>query len=224
MLKQILIIILLLTVAHKKVCAQPQSDFLVSGSVDIEKKISRSFSAAFYNQNVWAQNATEHAYSLFDFGLEYRVIQQFSIGASYRIVDYRLLSNGYQKRNMFIGDLVYSDNYKKLNVSLRCRFQSLYYGEINDENYKPNAYYNRNRLQLRYKLNYYWSPYASMELFYPLNNPKRTGADAFRETAGVLFTINKRIKLDAYYQLTQTTQRINKRKNYMLNLTLLYKL
>nr|MBK9653107.1 hypothetical protein [Bacteroidota bacterium] len=52
--------------------AQPQDDYSLQFKIDIEKKISRSFSTSVFYQNAFNQNASELFYNIIDGGIDYK--------------------------------------------------------------------------------------------------------------------------------------------------------
>ena len=203
--------------------SQPQNDYSMQFKINMEKKISRSFSTSVYYQNSFNQNATEMYYNFIDAGIEYKLNRNFTMDARYRFVKIRNRDNFYDDRNLIYTDIMYAKGFGRFGLLARARFQRQFYGGMNNENPVSYRDYNRTKLQLKYRINYYWSPYVSLEAYYPFNHPVRKTIDQWRQTAGVFYTINEQIKIEAYYQLQQLTNRKNKNHTYVTALNFYYK-
>ena len=200
--------------------AQPQRDFGMQFKIDIEKKISRSFSVSYINQSSFNQNTTELYYNYNDIGADYRINRNFTCDLRYRYVKLRNLDNAYEVRNVFYTDLMYVKGLGRFSALARERLQRQFYGSIDNNNPRSFIDYSRTKFQLKYRCNYYWSPYISFEFYYPLNHPIRKYTDQYKETMGLFYTINDHYKVEVYYQAQQLTDRKFKRFNNILALNL----
>ncbi len=59
----------------------------------------------------------------------------------------------------------------------------------------------RNKFGLNLDLDKPYSPYISIELFSPLNDPRINAFDGVRTTAGVGYKFSKQHKIDLYYMI-----------------------
>lgn len=197
---------LLLLCCTEKVQAQaaysPQNDFHGILGLNIEKKISRSFSLIVFNQEIFNQNLSELGTSLLDVGINYKLNRHFSLGLDYRFISHRNLNNSYEKRQMLIADITYWKGFHNFSLAARVRFSNQYYDQLMAENYKPAAAYNRDKVTLRYRISYYLSPYVSGEIFFPLNNTERNGINRFRGTGGFFYTFNDHLRSEWYYAVS----------------------
>lgn len=204
-----------------------QQDFRGLAGFSIEKKISRSFDASVYTQVLFNQNMAELRSAFADFGVDYRLTKNISFGLDYRYSKHRNLQNFYETRQVILGDIVLSKGYKGLYTALRVRFQNQYYPDLFSENYKNNKAYNRDRLQVRYKINYYWSPFVSAEIFYPLNNPDRKFVDQVQAAAGTYYSFNDYLRAEIYYSVShsinQSVSHLNSQNNYTINMVWYYR-
>ncbi|HUM46893.1 MAG TPA: DUF2490 domain-containing protein [Chitinophagales bacterium] len=201
----------------------PQKDFQGLIGLNIEKKLSRSFSVSVFNQYVFNQNLSELGTSFIDIGLTYKLNRNISFGADYRFIKHRNLTNFYESRQMLLADVTYSKGFNKFSLSARVRFQNQYYDQFTGENYKPWSAYNRNKLTLRYKINYYFVPYISGEIFYPLNNTERNGIDRLRTSAGFFYNFNDHLRSEWYYAVSAGFNHKTNNTNYAAGTTLYYR-
>jgi hypothetical protein len=153
--------------------------------------------------------------------------KNISFGLDYRYGKYRNLQNFYDTRQMILGDIVLSKGYKGFYAALRARFQNQYYPDFFSENYKTNKAYNRDRLQVRYKINYYWTPFVSAEIFYPLNNPDRKFVDQVQTSLGTHYSFNDYLRAEIYYSIShsinQSVSHLNSQTNYTFNMVWYYR-
>lgn len=206
-----------------KVNAQ-QSDFVFQPGIMLEKKISRSIALRLYTQAFQNQNAGENASVFSELTLQYKINNRISITTGFRNGLYRSRSNDYDDRQLFSFAANYSKSRKNWTISLRSRFQRLYFGDFGSDNYRDPRNYLRYRISIKRKINYYFSPYLEYEAFQPLNIPKRQGLDQHRLSAGLNYTLNENLKFEAYYQIMKLTARTNNKTNYILGLNTLIRL
>ncbi|MBX7108662.1 MAG: DUF2490 domain-containing protein [Chitinophagales bacterium] len=180
----------------------PQNDFRGIVGLNIEKKISRSFSLTLFNQAIFNQNLAELGTCLIDAGINYKLNRNFTLGLDYRFVLSRNLNNAYDNRQLLMADIAYTKGFHNFSLTARVRFSSQYYDQLTAENYRPAAFYNRDKLTLRYRISYFLSPYVSGEIFYPLNNAERNGIDRFRGSAGFFYNFNDHLRSEWYYTIS----------------------
>ena len=201
----------------------PQKDLQGIIGINIEKKISRSFAVSLFSQQSFNQNLAELGTSFIDIGLSYKLNRNITFGADYRFIKHRNLNNFYDNRQLLLADVTYSKGFNKFSFSARVRFQNQYYDQIAEENYKPWSAYNRDKLTLRYKLNYYIVQYLSAEIFYPFNNTERNGIDRLRGTAGIFYNFNDHLRSEWYYAISQAFNRKTNNTIYAIGTTWYYR-
>lgn len=214
--------LIIFLVLSKTIFAQ-QSDAIGTLGIQIEKKVNRTFSGVFYTQYGFNENFTELGYFLNDFGLNIKLNESFTIGLNYRITEIKLDNNQYQSRYLTYGDISYNKSAGAFFVLARSRFLTKAYGyHFDDElNYKTDAHYLRNKLQVKYEINYNYSVFASGEQIYRLDRENNT--DQIRIAAGINYQINKQQRL----QFTHTYSReLNTKRpdtNFIYGLTYYFK-
>ena len=201
------------------VFAQPQNDFRAVVGLSIEKKISRSFSVSFLNNEIINQNLSEVALGFADLGLNYRLNRNFSFGANYRFAKSRNLQNYFDDRQMIYADINYQKFFHRFNLNLRSRIQNQYYPHLFDNSFRPYQTYNRNRLQLRYKLKYYFSLFTSIENFLYLNRNTGRKLTDIRYSSGLNYTFNENVKTEFYFSFDDGLNRINRINYFSLGAT-----
>lgn len=220
-IKQLLLVLVFSSGCMHSLYAQ-QKDFEGIFSVNLEKKISRSFSIEVLEQNTFNQNMNELSYWFVETSLSYRLTRNLSFSGAYRFMELRNRDNFYNNRQILIGDINYSKSIKRFSFSARARFQNMYYGDLFDTYYRAPKLYNRDRITLRYKYSYYFAPYISAELFFPINNPVNKSMNMVRGTVGLFYQFNERFKTEVYYQIQQQLNVKNKYTFYVASLNLYY--
>jgi hypothetical protein len=206
-LKTILSIAVFITGLQCTVAWSQQQDFVFQPGISISKNVNRSWEVSFSSQLSFNQNVRELWFAFGDAAVGYRINRNLNIEFHAREIQYRQLNNAYQARRLFYNTITYSKGYGKWSFSLRNRLQQLIYGEHFSDSFRGPLWYNRNRIAVRYRINYFWSPYVSAECMLPLNRPNRKSIDQVRFAAGVSYTLNEYVRTDLYYQLQQQLSR-----------------
>lgn len=184
-----------------------QQDFVFQPGFSVSKNLNRAWDLSLGSQLSFNQNAQELWFAFADASIGYRINRNLNIEIHAREIQSRQLNNSYQARHLFYNTITYSKSFGKWSFSLRNRLQQLVYGEHFSDSFKGPLWYNRNRLAIRYKINYYWSPFVSVECMLPLNRPNRKSVDQYRVAAGLSYNFNEYLRTDFYYQLQQQLAR-----------------
>jgi len=201
-----------------------QQDFQGVVSLGFEKKISPSVSLAFLNEERFSQNLSEMAYSFFDGGINYKVNYHWTVGANYRYLFLRDLNNDYQGRNVVYGDVTYSKGIRKFSFSIRARMQTSFYPLVINDVKQNSVTYNRDRVTIRYKYNYYLVPFLYSEIFVPIDHPTHQYPDRVRVGAGLNYNFNDHLKSEIYYQIARELNQSNKKTNYAVGIGMYYRM
>ncbi len=188
------------------VIAQNQIDFRGLLSVNVEKKVSKRVSLTVMTTAIATYDFQELGFAFFDAGVKCKLTKNFSTNFNYRFMLRRNLENFYDNRQIIYGDIDFSKSYKKWTFGGTARFQGLFYSHI-FEGYKNPLVYNRTKVNAKYRINYYWQPFAEFEFFVPLNHPVRKTVDQLRGSLGFAYTINEKIKVEFYEQVQRQINR-----------------
>ncbi len=194
-----------------------QKDFQGILGIGLEKKISQSVSLTVSNQELLNQNLLELRNAFIDAGITCKLNRNFSLGVNYRFVLQRDLNNLYHPRQMIYGDLSYGRIFKKFSATFRARIQNSYYPLVINETKQTSIAYNRDRLTIRYRFNYYFSPFMYGELWYPINHPTQEKVDRVRGALGFYYSFNDQLKTQLYYSITKEMNQSNKKTNYAIS-------
>ncbi|HBW86123.1 MAG TPA: hypothetical protein DEF82_05110 [Crocinitomicaceae bacterium] len=177
--------------------AQTQKDAIIWTTLSLEKKFTKRLYLNLINQTAINQNVTELGSSFIDFGLQYKVNSYFATSANYRFIKLRNLNNEYDNLQRFYLDLIGSKGFGNFYLQFRSRFQNQLYGLNIFDTYKPNKYFIRNKLSVRYSVDSKNSINASIEQFYRLNTVFKT--QFIRTSIGYSYKLNLYHKIDLSY-------------------------
>lgn len=195
-----------------------QQDFVFQPGLMLEKRLSRSFAARVYSQAFQNQDLGETSSAFAELGLQYRINGRSSLQAGFRQGLHRNLRNGYDDRQLLSLAYNYSFSESSFTYSFRGRFQRLYYGDFEKDNYRAPRSYLRYRFTVKKRINYYYSPYLEYETFQPLNLPTRQGFDQHRWSAGLTYTVHDGLRFEGYFQVMWLTNRSNPKTNFIVGL------
>lgn len=174
--------------------AQTQKDAIVWTTLSLEKKFTKRLSLNLINQISINQNIKELGSSFIDFGIQCKLNSYIAIGGNYRFIKLRNLDNQYDNLQRFYLDLIGSKGFGSCFLQFRSRFQSQLYGLNIFDTYKPNKYFLRNKLSIRYSIDSKNSLNTSIEQFYRLNSLFKT--QFIRTTVGYSYKFNLHHRLD----------------------------
>jgi hypothetical protein len=193
-----------------------QQDFTGLTGITLSKNINRAWDVSLGAQTMFNQNLHELWFAFTDGSVGFRINRNLNTELHARIIQFRQLDNSYRQRQLFYHTLTWSKGFGRWGISLRNRLQQLVYGEHFNDGFKGPVWYNRNRIALRYRINYYWSPYISAEGIVPLNHIRRRGIDQYRIATGISYTHNDFVRLDVFYQVQQQLQRSSGNNTYFV--------
>jgi hypothetical protein len=204
----------LLAVISSGIYAQNQIDFRGLLSLNVEKKVSKRISFTAITAAIATYDFQELGFAFIDAGVKCKLTKNFSTNFNYRFMFRKNLANFYDNRQIFYGDIDFSKGFKRWSVGGTARFQALFYSPTFNE-YKAPLVYNRTKLNVKYRVNYYWQPFTEVEFFVPLNHPVRKTVDQLRGSIGVAYTINDKIKVEFYEQMQQQINRATHNTNFL---------
>lgn len=203
--------------------AQNQQDFALITQLNLQKKITNHFAISLNFRGFWNENVSELGKAFAEVGVKYQYNKHWAIAGFYRGMKARSLENIYQDVQRFYVDVSYSNDLtKKIEWSYRARVQNQFYGSDLTDGFKSNRIYTRHKFALSYDYNWYWSPYLSAEVFYPLNR-KINFLDQVRATAGINYRMTKNHSLSAYYQIRKPIHRSPSVTQYVTGIVYGYK-
>jgi hypothetical protein len=198
--------------------AQNQIDFRGMPQSLVDFRINQHSSLTFIGNSLFMNDFHQLGFIFIDFGYKYRLTKSFGINVNYRALSRRQLNDNYLTRNLNYFDLDYGKSMNRLSLGATFRVQNEWI-----PNKRP-IIYNRSKINLKYRLSYYWQPFTEIEVFTPLLHPTRDQPDQFRLAFGINYNFNEKCKLETYYQIRKLTNRIANNTYHVFSINFSYKL
>ena len=172
-------------------------------SVTVEKKITLKMSAYISEEVRLNENVSEAGTVFTEAGLSYKIIKNLTASAAYRYIQKRKVDDFYSLRHRGIFSLSYKIKIKKVELTVRERYQFQYTDLYSsDDGVIPEAYL-RSKLTVKYNSQKKYTPYLSAELFTQLNKLNVDEFDNARYIAGVDYKFNKQHAIDLFYLINR---------------------
>jgi len=168
-----------------------QNDFQLWNTLNLSKKINKSFRADIKYGARFRENASILSTQFIDFKVKYKENKRWSFAIGYRsISDYSILNN-FETKNRFYADAYFSKKLKRYFFSLRNRVLTQLSNNISKEvlRQKYKLVYNIKKTKLL--------PSISIELFYSLDNYFYKIRNSFE----LAYPINKKIDFSLVYKI-----------------------
>jgi hypothetical protein len=168
-----------------------QNDFQLWNTLNLSKKINKSFRADIKYGARFRENASLLSTQFIDFKVKYKENKRWSFAIGYRsISDYSILNN-FESKNRFYADAYFSKKLKRYFFSLRNRVLTQLSNNISKEvlRQKYKLAYNIKKTKLL--------PSISIELFYSLDNYFYKIRNSFE----LSYPINKKIDFSLVYKI-----------------------
>lgn len=192
----------LLLLSAGRIPGQNQTDVREQTNIRVEHRFTQDFSMALMGAAILTNDLQELGFAYLDAGLGFKITPHWGVNANYRRLFRRNLYNAYDTRHLLYADLDFSKRLRnRWSVAGTFRFQAQFYNHIFQEGPQIPNYYARTRVGLRYRVNYYWQPFAESELFTPLFNPRRPYPDQIRASVGLVYTFNRYVRVEVYEQI-----------------------
>jgi hypothetical protein len=193
-------------------------------SVNFEAKVVKKLTANLSQEFRFNENITELGSSLTDVGLDYKINKHFQVSANYRFTQKRRVDDYYSFRHRYYVAIKYSKKLKPFELSYRLQLFDEYadIGRASDGGVP--VFYLRNKLGVKWDTEKPYTPYASVELFSPLNYPRNNAFDGIRTIAGVEYELTKHHKLDFFYLIDKGILEGNLEANFVVGFGYYYKL
>lgn len=200
-----------------------QNDAVGTVAYQLEKKLTRGIAITWYNQYGFNQNLSELGYSIFDLGSDLKLNSHFTVGINYRYASVRSLENTYYDRQFIYSDLSWNKSIGNFNINARTRFVTKFNGThfIENLNYRDNNHYFRNKIQVKYGINYNYSIFVATEQVYRLD--LRNETEQLRLSGGVNYQFDSQNRLQLTYTYNQQVNRKSPNTKYITGLTYYFK-
>jgi len=185
-------------------------------SVNLEKKITQSFSVAFSEELRLNENITEAGTIFSDLGVSYRFNKRFRAGVSGRYTLKRRLDDTYEQRFSWYAEGFYREKLKPVSMIFRLRYQSRYDEAGTSEKAAIPEDHLRTKLTLKIDLKKKFEPYIYGEAFFNIQEPASRSFDQLRLCAGIEYTFSRRHMVDLHYLISREYQVKNPETDYVI--------
>lgn len=153
----------------------------------------------------------------------YEILKPLTFSVAYRWAKKKDWNNDLSFENRYQFDLRYKFKKKKFSAKNRLRFQSKYTDYKTTEfGFIPKNYL-RNAIEFNYKILKKITPFASFEVFYPLNAYDKN-IDKLRYQLGSNFEITKRLSAELFFIFENEIYKSNPISSYILGTGFSYEL
>ena len=168
-----------------------QNDFQLWNTLNLSKKINKSFRADIKYGARFRENASVLSTQFIDFKVKYKENKRWSFAIGYRSISDYTFSNNLILKNRFYADAYFSKKLKRYFFSLRNRVLTQLSNNISKEvlRQKYKLAYNIKKTKLL--------PSISIELFYSLDNYFYKIRNSFE----LAYPINKKIDFSLVYKI-----------------------
>lgn len=193
-------------------------------SVNFEAKLVKKLTINISEEFRFNENISELGTSFTDAGLEYKINKHFQVSANYRFTQKRRVDDYFSFRHRVYAAVKYSQKIKPFELTYRVQLYNEYadIGRASDGGVPE--FYLRNKLGLKWDIQKPFTPYASVELFSPLNYPWNNAFDGIRTTAGAEYELTKHHKLDFFYLIDKGILEGNPETDFVIGFGYYYKL
>ena len=193
-------------------------------SVSFEAKIIKKLTGSLSQEIRFNENITEAGTIFTDAGIAYKLNKHFQVSLNYRYILKRRTDDYYSFRQGFYVDVKYDRKLNPFELIWRVRFTDRYSDIGRAADGGVPEYYLRNKLSLKWDYSKAITPYASVELFSPLNYPRFNAFNNIRLAAGIEYSISKHHKIDLYYMVQKELNVSHPQTDFILGLGYAYKL
>lgn len=168
-----------------------QNDFQLWNTLNLSKKINKSFRADIKYGARFRENASLLSTQFIDFKVKYKENKRWSFAIGYRSISDYSISNIFESKNRFYADAYFSKKLKRYFFSLRNRVLTQLSNNISKEvlRQKYKLAYNIKKTKL--------SPSISIEFFYSLENYFYKIRNSFE----LAYPLNKKMDFSLVYKI-----------------------
>ena len=199
-----------------------QKDFQVWGNFEVESPINKRWMIHVQHQSRFINNATQYAYSYFDAGGLYRFGKNLRFTLNYIYVNKKRTDVSYSYRHQFEGYFTYRKKVGKFT------FFDRFLGDMQFKDFNTDAqgnrlrdFYVRNKITMRYKLPYKFTPYIAQETYFKFDGAYyERGFNRIRLFYGLLYNLSEYWQAEVSYTMEFNHDATIPTNNYFLSLGL----
>lgn len=177
-----------------------QPDFGIWYDVGVEKNLNKKFDLTLDGVLRTNANAAQTDQFYLESGISYKMNKYIAASLNYRWIYKHEEGSVFYSRYRWFTDVKLSYPLNRLKFSARLRYQNQYKSNYESEKDKIVDHYGRIKARCLYNIRSSpFSPYISLEYFYPLFNKIGNFADKKRSTIGMEYKITKKNTINLEY-------------------------
>lgn len=193
-------------------------------NIIVEKTLSKKLSVRVVQQGRITENITRPSFNYFDLGGNYKLNKHVHLCLAYVWAIKRQLDDTWSNRHQAYASVTFKGKWKDFVLNDRNMIlwqvkdvETSRYGRYPD-------YYYRNKMTLRYELNFHWAPYLAAEAYYHLNSHDVAAysIDRTRYFAGLFYRLNIYHELEGYYMIERHPNTVDPATNWVIGLGYTY--
>lgn len=197
-------------------------DFQVWGNFELESPLNKRWMIHVQHQSRFVNNASEYGYSYFDAGALVRISKNVRFTFNYIFANKKRTDPSFSYRHQFEGYFTYR---KKVGKFV---FFDRFLSDMQFKDFNADAqgnrlrdFYLRNKVTLRYKLPYKFTPYIAQETYYKFDGMPYErgfyGINRIRLFGGLLYNVSEHWLAEISYTMEFNHDAKIPTNNYMLS-------
>lgn len=199
-----------------------EKDFQIWGNFEIESPLNKRWMIHLQHQSRFSNNATEYAYSYFDAGALVRISKNLRCTFNYIFANKKRTDPSFSYRHQFEGYFTYRKKIGKF-VFFDRLLSDMQFKDFNTDaqGNRLRDFYLRNKITMRYKLPYKFTPYIAQETYYKFDGLYYErgfrGINRIRLFSGLLYNITEHWLAELSYTMEFNHDAKTPTNNYMLS-------
>jgi len=182
--------------------SQPVNDAGLWTTINIEKKLKNNLSVFLREEFRLKENFSQINLFYTDIGAGYRPANFLKVAVAYRFVEKHLITGFYSTRHRLMLDIILKKKFGDFDWAYRHRLQTEVRNVNSSENGRSPEWYSRSKFIVKYDLQKKYTPYASCELRYQIDDPRSIESDQTWQSAryalGFDYELDKKNTLGFY--------------------------
>lgn len=207
MTRKLRLLMLAICAGSSALAIEPESDFGAWFGLNVQKRVTRTFSLNLNPQVRFNRNATAVDQYMVDAGGEFRITRNLRASLNYRHAQSNRLDY-YSARHRLFVDVNLREKVGRFTLGLRERTQAQVQDLASSDIGKYPVWYLRGRLSAKYDTGLPWKPYVSMEVFYRLRDPGKPerSVDQYRYETGIDYAVARDHSVNVFYMLKRNPE------------------
>ena len=172
-------------------------------TINVEKKLKNNFSVFITEEFRLKENFSQINLFYTNVGVGYRPYNFLKVEFIYRSTEKKLITDFYSIRHRLMLDITLKKKYGDFSLSYRHRLQAEVRNVNSSDNGRIPERYSRNKFEVKYDMHKKYTPYASCELRYQIDDVRNIESDdtwhRARYVLGMEYELDKKNIFGIYY-------------------------